>query len=119
MSRGRFGSTAIPFDDGARVTVGNIVATVYHATYLDRNTGLYDANEHLTQYEYLNNGKLSKMIYPDGTWERYTYGQPYHNPPNLGSGNLAKKEYGHDTTTTKTIHYVYDANNRLISEWGE
>jgi YD repeat-containing protein len=116
VTRGRFGTTAKAFMT-ATATEGNITVDVYdedvkdgngnyiHRGILDRRIGLYDPNGHLTQFEYYDNGRLKKTTYPDGTWEHYTY-----DP----AGNLVKKEYGHDSVVTKTINYVYDANNRLV-----
>lgn len=121
VTRGRFGTTAKAFMT-ATATEGNITVDVYdedvkdgngnyiHRGILDRRIGLYDPNGHLTQFEYYDNGRLKKTTYPDGTWEHYTY-----DP----AGNLVKKEYGHDSVVTKTINYVYDANNRLVGSYGQ
>jgi len=35
------------------------------------------------------------------------------------AGNMTKKEYGHASVTTKTVNYVYDANNRLVDSYGQ
>ncbi len=121
VTRARFGTAARAFTS-ADATAGNMTVDVYdedildgngnyiHRGILDRKIGLYDPNGNLTQYEYYANNRLKKTIYPDGTWEHYTY-----DP----AGNMTKKEYGHAAIPTKTINYVYDANNRLVSTYGQ
>ncbi len=121
VARGQFGTTAKAFTTATAVE-GNITVNVYdedtkdgngnyiHRGILDRKIGLYDPNGHLTQYEYYANDKLQKTTYPDGTWEHYYYD---------ATGNMTKKEYGHASTATKTINYVYDANNRLVGSDGQ
>lgn len=120
VARGQFGTTAKAFAATAKATEGNMAVTVYdedildgngnyiHRGILDRKVGLYDPNGHLTQYEYYDNSRLKKTIYPDGTWEQYTYDN---------AGNMTKKEYGHAAIVTKTVNYSYDANNRLVKTY--
>lgn len=119
--RGQFGTTAKAFA-AANVTEGSITVNVYdedvkdingnyiHRGILDRKIGLYDASGHLTQYEFYENNKLKKTSYPDATWEQYTYDN---------AGNMTKKECGHASVVTKTVNYVYDVNNKLVSSSGQ
>ena len=121
VTRGRFGTTARAFTSATAIE-GNITVDVYdedvkdgngnyiHRGILDRKLGLYDPNGHLTQYEHYDDGKLKKTAFADGTWEQYTY-----DP----AGNVIRKEYGHDAVVTKTVNFVYDANNRLVSSSGQ
>ncbi|MHB9037832.1 MAG: cysteine peptidase family C39 domain-containing protein [Armatimonadota bacterium] len=102
--RGQFGTTAKAFAS-ADVTQGNFTVNVYDNTLLERKTGLYDPNGHLTQFAYYNNDRPKKTTYSDGTWEQFTY-----DP----AGNLVKKEFGHTDVVTRTVNYYYDANNRLV-----
>jgi len=106
VHRARFGTSARMFTVADRVTVGRVASKVYDSQFLSRKIAVYDPDEHLTQYAYYADGHLSKVTNADGTWEQYTYD---------AAGNMTKKEIGHDTTTTKTTNYKYDAGNRLIS----
>ncbi len=81
-------------------TGGGVTTYNYDPVILDRVASVTDANRHTTEYQYYDNGKVKKMIYPDGTWESYTYD---------GAGNMLTKS----DSAGKTIKYTYDKNNRV------
>ncbi len=86
-------------------TIATVATYTYDSVILDRVNSITDAENHVTYYEYYDNGAVKKITYPDSTWEQYSYD---------AAGNMTTKSDSEGNTTT----YVYDANNRVIQVCG-
>jgi len=64
---------------------------------------LKDANDNITQYEYGDFDRLSRIIYPDGSYEAFTYD---------AADNIIQMR----TRAGEFIDYSYDSLNRLIAK---
>jgi RHS repeat-associated protein len=91
-----------PFGDAVRLvdSAGNVVRNTYNHGLLASQT---DANGNVTSYAYDALRRLSTVTYPDGTFERSTYGP---------DGTVASRR----DRMNRTINYTYDRHKRVIAK---
>ncbi|MEW6747577.1 MAG: RHS repeat-associated core domain-containing protein [Planctomycetota bacterium] len=87
-----------------RIIDGRGIETQHHTyTANGKRASLSDSNDNLSTYQYDAYDRLSKVVYPDGSFEQFTYD---------AVGNLVERR----TRAGMTITFAYDALNRLTTK---